>query len=132
MLVVREKKVCKKSEKIIIMTSLSCGVDALLRAAQYLQFLEEQETSQQSPQQLYRPLIVENQNPPISTGMYEISYFLCAPHIHHTTTTTTTKTSCFLSLLFVFKIQFFLLPFIVESYIEKRILRTNLLQKKER
>lgn len=44
------------------MTSLSCGVDALLRAAQYLQFLEEQE----SGQQLYRPIVLEN--PPISTG----------------------------------------------------------------
>lgn len=46
------------------MTSLSCGVDVLLRAAQYLQYLEEQE----SGQQLYRPIVLEN--PPLSTGIY--------------------------------------------------------------
>jgi hypothetical protein len=86
------------------MTSLSCGVDALLRAAQYLQFLEEQETSQQSPQQqLYRTL-VENQNPPISTGMYKISYFfMCSPHIHHTKTTTKTFFSSPLKFHFIWK-----------------------------
>lgn len=47
------------------MTSLSCGVDALLRAAQYLQFLEEQESGQK---QLYQSIVLEN--PPFSTGMY--------------------------------------------------------------
>lgn len=53
------------------MTSLSCGVEALLQAAQYLQLLEEQESSQQQqqPPQLYRPIVLEN-NSPISTGMY--------------------------------------------------------------
>lgn len=50
------------------MTSLSCGVDALLRAAQYLQFLEEQEHEPtQQPSQLYRPIVLENSS--ISTGM---------------------------------------------------------------
>lgn len=48
------------------MTSLSCGVDALLRAAQYLQFLEEQESGQQ---QLYQSIVLEN---PPSTGMYRL------------------------------------------------------------
>lgn len=54
------------------MTSLSCGVDALLRAAQYLQYLEEQE----SGQQLYRPIVLEN--PPMSTGtlIYTL-FFIC-------------------------------------------------------
>lgn len=40
------------------MTSLSCGVEALLRAAQ---FLEEQEKGQ-----TYRPVVLEN--PKASTG----------------------------------------------------------------
>jgi hypothetical protein len=54
------------------MTSLSCGVDALLRAAQYLQFLEEQESGQPPQPQLYRPIVLENSNPPISTGKQAI------------------------------------------------------------
>lgn len=45
------------------MTSLLCGVDALLEAANYLAHLEEQE----SGQQLYRPIVIEN--PTMSTGM---------------------------------------------------------------
>ena len=57
------------------MTSLSCGVDALLRAAQYLQFLEEQE----SGQQLYRPIVLEN--PPMSTGTLIYTLFLCVEFI---------------------------------------------------
>lgn len=52
------------------MTSLSCGVDALLRAAQYLQFLEEQESGQQ---QLYQSIVLENPPISISTGMCRLN-----------------------------------------------------------
>ncbi len=53
----------KSVKRITIMTSLSSGVDTLLRAAQYLEFLEDQESGQQ---QLFPSIVLENPLP--STG----------------------------------------------------------------
>jgi hypothetical protein len=60
--ITQEKKSLQVSERErkAVMTSLSCGVDALLRAAE---FLEKQEST---TGQLYRPVIAES--PQISTG----------------------------------------------------------------
>lgn len=57
------------------MTSSPCGVDALLRAAQYIQFLEESGHQQQ----LYQSIVSEN--PPISTGMFFSPFFF--PYLLH-------------------------------------------------
>lgn len=57
----------RERRKNAVMTSLSCGVDALLRAAE---FLEKQETTSG---QLYRPVVAES--PMISTGKDFFSFF---------------------------------------------------------